>query len=525
MNRRSFLGLALTGAGILAARSSANAAPATRENAPPSAASAISIPSGQIDRAVGALDGLADELLRKTGVPGMAVAVVHGGETVYARGFGVRRVGTAERVNQDTIFQLASVSKPLASTVVAGVVGRGVIKWSDPIVKYMPSFRLSDPYVGRHVTIADMFAHRSGLPDHAGDLLEDLGYDRTTILQRLALAPLDPFRITYHYTNFGLTAAAQAVADRMGATWEDLSQQVVYGPLGMTSTSSRNSDYEHARNRASLHVKVGQVWEARHTRNADAQSPAGGASSSVRDMANWLILQLAIGKYHGRQLIDQKALLATRVPQLVTGPIATPNSRASFYGLGLGVGYDEAGRLRLSHSGGFALGAATTIYMLPSENLGIVVLTNGMPIGVPETLAANFLDLAEFGKVQRDWFAAYAPFLAAMYVNPSELAGKVRPANPHTALPEAAYTGAYGNRFYGPAAVEIRNGRLVIVLGPLHTAFPLTHWDGNTFSYLPSGENAVGVSAVTFSIGNDGRAASFVMETLNAEGLGTFTHL
>jgi hypothetical protein len=154
-----------------------------------------------------------------------------------------------------------------------------------------------------------------------------------------------------------------------------------------------------------------------------------------------------------------------------------------------------------------------------------VVLTNGMPIGVPETLAANFLDLAEFGKVQRDWFAAYSPFLAAMYVNPSELAGKVRPANPHTALPEAAYTGAYGNRFYGPATVEIRNGRLVIVLGPLHTAFPLTHWDGNTFSYLPSGENAVGVSAVTFSIGNDGRAASFVMETLNAEGLGTFTHL
>lgn len=523
MKRRSLFGMTLAGAALLLARPSrAGATPANQDDVPPTAASAVTIPAGRIARAVTALDGLADDLLRKTGVPGMAVAVVHGGETVYAKGFGVRRVGTAHHVDQHTIFQLASVSKPLASTVVAGVVGRGAVKWHDSIVKYIPSFRLSDPYVGRNVTIADMFAHRSGLPDHAGDLLEDLGYDRRTILLRLALEPLDPFRITYHYTNFGLTAAAQAVAEATGTTWEDLSQQVLYGPLGMTSTSSRYADYAHARNKAVLHVKIGQTWEAQYTRDADAQSPAGGASSSVHDMANWLVLQLAIGRYHGRQLIDRDALLATRMPQLMSGPTATPNSRASFYGLGLGVAYDEGGRLRLSHSRAFALGAATTIHMLPSENLGIVVLTNGMPIGVPETLAADFFDLAELGTVQRDWFAAYSPLFAALYVNPSKLAGKTPPANPRAAHSEAAYAGTYANRFYGPATVEIRNGRLVMVLGPRHTAFRLSHWDGDTFSYLPSGENAVGVNAVTFSIESDGHAARFVVENLDAEGLGTF---
>ena len=164
----------------------------------------------------------------------------------------------------------------------------------------------------------------------------------------------------------------------------------------------------------------------------------------------------------------------------MSGPIATPDSRASFYGLGLGVSTDEAGRVRLSHSGGFASGAATTILMLPSENLGIAVLTNGMPIGVPETIAAGFFDLAEFGQLQRDWFAAYSKLFAALYVNPSELMGKTRPANPRPARSETAYTGTYVNRFYGPASVEAKNGRLVMVLGPRHTAFPLTHWDGDT---------------------------------------------
>ena len=488
----------------------------------PSEASAVTIPPGQIDRAVAALDRLAGDLLRKTAVPGMAIAVVHDDEVVYAKGFGVRRVGTNEKVDKNTIFQLASVSKPLGATVVAGVVGQGLVKWSDPVAKYLPGFTLSDRYVGSHVTIADMYAHRSGLPDHAGDLLEDLGYDRATILRRLALEPLDPFRITYYYTNFGLTAAAQAVANAAHTTWESLSRRVLYEPLGMHSTSSRFADYQNARDKAAQHVRVGTKWMAKYTSKPDAQAPAGGASSSVSDMGNWLRLELANGKYNAKQIVNADALLETRRPQIVSGPPSTPISRASFYGLGMNVSYDEAGRLRLGHSGGFNLGAATAIMMLPSANLGIVVLTNGMPIGVPETIAAEFFDLAEFGKLQRDWFAAYAPRFAQFYVNPSHLAGKKPPANPVPAQSQAAYTGTYANAFYGPGSIQSKNGRLVMVLGPRQEAFPLEHWSANTFSYMPRGENALGVSAVTFTIGPAAHAESFVVENLDAEKLATF---
>jgi CubicO group peptidase (beta-lactamase class C family) len=498
-------------------------ASAASDDGPPPAYSAVSIPAGRIDRAVAALDRLAADILRKTGEPGLAIAVVHGDKVLYAKGFGVRRVGTNQKVDKNTIFQLASVSKPLGATVVAGAVGHGTVRWDDPVAKYLPGFTLSDPYVGSHVTIADMYAHRSGLPDHAGDLLEDLGYDRAAVLQRLALEPLGPFRAVYRYTNFGLTAAAEAVAKAAGTTWEDLSRRELYAPLGMTSTSSRFTDYDNATNKAVLHVKVGERWEAKFTRQPDAQSAAGGASSSVSDMAKWLSLELAHGRYNGKQIIDEKALLESWIPHMLSGPPATPDSRSSFYGLGMGVGYDATGRLRLSHSGAFASGAGTTIAMLPSEKLGIVILTNGSPVGIPETLAAEFMDLVELGKLQRDWFRDYSRLFAALSANKSELAGKTKPSAPAAAQPDAAYTASYANAYYGAASIVLKNGGLVMVLGPRHDEFPLAHWNGNTFSYVPTGENATGVSAVTFSQGSDGHVASFVVENLNDDQLGTFT--
>ena len=452
----------------------------------------------------------------------MAIAVVHDDRIVYLKGFGVRRVGQRARVDARTVFQLASVSKPVGAAVIAGAVGRGCVKWSDPVTKYLRGFKLADPYVSRTVTIADMYAHRSGLPDHAGDLLEDLGFDRAAVLRRLAFEPLAPFRITYAYTNFGLTAGAQAAADACNLSWESMSRQMLYAPLGMRDTSSRFSDYERAPDRADLHVRSGTTWKPLDIREPDAQSPAGGVSSTASDMANFMRMELANGTYAGKKIVDKQALLETRNPNLMSSHLASPNSRASFYGLGIGVSYDRAGRLRLSHSGAFSSGAATTLVMLPSERLGIVALTNGMPIGVPEALTTEFLDLAEFGKVQRDWLAAYRPLFEAMSAQRGELVEKRRPrAAAHRA--NGAYAGTYANAVYGPATVAERDGELVMTLGPSNMKFRLERWSGDTFSYRPRGENGGGISAVTFAIDREeSKATRLTVENLNDSKLGTF---
>jgi CubicO group peptidase (beta-lactamase class C family) len=495
----------------------------------PSLVSAVAIPDGQIDAAVDALPGIIEDFQQRTGVPGVAVAVVHDDEVVFAEGYGVRSTDTDEPVDTDTVFQIASLSKAVSATAVASLVGKGQVSWDDRVVEHLPDFELSDPAVTEQVTIADLFSHRSGLPDHAADKLEDLGYDRAEVLERLRYLPLDPFRASYAYTNFGLTAGAEAAAAAVDTDWAEVVDQEVFAPLGMTSSSDRFADYEARENKAVTHVEVDGEWQPLYVRQPAAQSPAGGVSASVDDMAQWLRLRLAGGSYDGTQLIAEEALAAVDTPQILSsppapGPVADAAARSGFYGFGLNIGNDWTGRVRLSHSGAFDLGAATAFTMLPAEDLGIVVLTNGAPVGLPESIAAAFMDLAETGEVERDWLDGYGPVFARMSENPSELAGQEPPEIPAPARAADAYLGSYDNQYHGPMAViDEGEGRLAMRLGPEPVTLELTHWDGDTFSYQPVGENALGISAVTFTMGPDGRATSVTVEDLDDEGLGTFT--
>jgi CubicO group peptidase (beta-lactamase class C family) len=547
LGRRTLLGAGLGAAGVSLAACAALAAepsvgrvrsssgsPARLNLHPPAvdptAQSLISIPAGRVANAVRSLDEIIEQLLAATGVPGLAASVVHHGDVLYAKGFGVRDVDTGVSVDAKTVFQLASVSKSLSATVVAGLVGRNVVQWADPVVSHLPCFELSVPYVTANVSYGDLFSHRSGLPDHAGDLLEDLGYDRDHILHALRLLRLSPFRSSYAYTNFGLTAAAVSAAAAAGMDWASAGDSVLFRPLGMSATSFRYSDFLAQADRAAMHVRVNGKWYQKYTRNADPEAPAGGASSNVLDLAKWMILKLADGTWRGEPVIDPTALLAADTPASVSGPPETPVSRAGFYGFGTNVGYDYSGRVRLSHSGGFDQGAATSYFLLPDQQLGIAALTNGMPIGVPEAVNAYFMDLVVGGKVENDWFALYAQAFAKLYVNPSELAGKKPPPHPRPAQPDCFYTGTYHSDFYGTITVIARGGALHVLMPPKPTDYPLEHWDGDLFAFFPVGENASGISAATFAPNqNNDRAATLTLEYYNnftypdGAGIGVFT--
>ena len=498
----------------------AEPAPTTpaQSDVPPPLVPAMPLPENAVDNAVSKLDGLAEDLMRKSGIPGMAVAVVHGGKTVYAKGFGVKDVKTGEKVDTDTVFQLASVSKPLTGTVVAHQVGVDAIGWDTPIVSKLPWFALSDPAVTQMVNVGDMLSHRSGLPDHAGDHLEDLGYDRRYVLDHLRQLPLDPFRISYAYTNFGFTAGAEAVAVSAGKPWEDLADQVLFRPLGMASTSYRFADYEARPNRAIGHIHIDGKYEPRYVRDADPEAPAGGASSSVNDMTRWLAMVLANGSYEGKQIVDAKALLPAVTPQIVSSPATEPAMRTGFYGHGFNVGSTSAARVSLSHSGAFELGAGTNILLLPSADVAIVALTNATPAGIPETLTAEFADLVQFGEVREDWYKLYTDVFESMADPEGSLAGEQPPASPAPAAPLASYVGNYNNDYWGPARVTEKDGKLQLELGT-KLKVPLNHWDGNVFTYTWVSENSPpgSVGKATF----DG--AKLTLEYYDDFGKGTFT--
>ncbi len=478
-------------------------------------------------------EAMAKALMQRTGIPGLAMAVVHGDEIVSARGFGVRAVGSGEPVDADTVFQLASMSKPLGATVVAHEVGSRRVAWESRMRELMPSLVLKDDAVNAQLTVGDLYAHRSGLPDHAGDTLEELGFGREAILQRLRQLPLAPFRASYNYTNYGMSAAGVAVAAAAGTDWPTLGERVLYEPLGMHSTSSRFADFRARANRAPGHVKEDgryvlgperpagtgvQRWSAAY--DTDAQSPSGGASSSVRDLARWMSLLLSGGVYQGREVVDAAALGAAMRPQ--QGITDSSGASVGDYGFGFFINTNEAGRIVYSHGGAFSWGASTHFTFMPSAGVGIVVLTNAWPTGVAEAVTATFNDVIDFGAPRRDWFALYAAGIEQAFKPQGSLAGQSPPAAPLPARPPAAYVGSWSSDYYGLLKVEQAPEGLRMRLGSDgQTVFALRHWSGDTFTFVPLNDSATpgSVSRADFALD------TLTLEHYNKEGLGVFTRV
>lgn len=481
------------------------------------------VSDGRIESAVAKLDPFLSDLLTSSGVPGIAVAVVHGTKTLFAKGYGVCKAGTRQVVDADTIFQLASVSKSIGATVVAAQVGKGLVSWDTRMQQLLPSFSLSDPAVTQSLTIGDLYAHRSGLPEHVGDQLEELGFDQATIFERLRNIPLSGYRSNYAYTNIGLTAAAVGVANEAGTDWATLSEQALYAPLGMTRTSSTYADYISSSNHAVGHAPVNGVFvPVAMPRDADEQSPAGGVSSSVNDLAKWMTMVLAKGRAGATQLIPEAALLPALSQQILIHP-GSEDGSAAYYGYGFNVGNTTDGRRpMLNHSGAFLLGAGTFFMLVPSLDIGIVALTNAWPIGIAEAIGFAFIDLVQYGAQRKDW-VAYAKSQFAPLTAPSgSLAGVTAPASPAPAQALTAYTGTYNNDYYGPMVVSVADNALVLTLGAGNVQFTCTHWDGDTFVTSPSGEMAPPGSkyALTFA---GTPAMQVTAELFNDGGLDVFT--
>lgn len=488
------------------------------EGAAHPAADVVAMPAGSRELAIQNLPSIVRDVMRRSGVPGMAVAVVVGDKTVLAQGYGKRRIGEEADVDAQTVFQIASISKSISATVAAIAISDGTLSWNDPVRRYLPGFALSDAYVTQHATIGDFFAHRTGLPGAAGDDLEDLGFQREDILSRLGQLPLDSFRSSYHYANFSTTVGAQALAAAAGRPFETLAQERLFSPLGMASSSFRYDDFARRENRAALHAYKDGGFSPVGIRKADAQAAAGGVSSNVLDLARWMALLLSDGLYQGQRILELDALLPAVSPQSFSSRAGDMMSRSGFYGYGFNVNTELGGRVSLGHSGAFLLGAGTSFRIVPSAGVGIVVLSNGAPVGAAESVVATFVDIVLYGKPTRDWYAAYHSAMQGFFTPQADLSGKRKPAHPAHAKAFDRYIGQYDNPYFGPATIRPFNGGLVLELGPGRMRFPLRHWDGDTFAFEPAGEAGLVDSQASLTFGPQG--ADFTIPFYDADGQG-----
>lgn len=476
------------------------------------------VTKASVDAVLDKIDGFVAAEMDHFGTPGVAVSVVYDDVVLFSKGYGVREVGRTDPITPDTVFSLASMSKPISGTAVAHLVAKGVIAWDQPVHDHVPGLRFRDPWVTDHITFADLYSHRSGLPGLFGNTLEHIGYTRDEILARLPLIPLDPFRTTYSYSNFGMTAGGDAAAEAAGTTFEDMIEQQLFGPAGMTHTSASYADLLAEPDRSAIHIKVDGQWTVGPTRRPDAQAPAGGVSSSLKDVTTWVRLVLGGGTLDGEEIIGKDALATTHVPHIVRAPLSSYDAQPQLYGLGWNIETDHLDFLRWSHSGAFSSGASTTTVLLPQEHLGVVVLTNGMPQGVPEIIAEEILEQIALGTLTRDWRTFWYERFSVFY----QEYGPTAPANPTPALADDAYLGTYANDYYGEASVISADGGLALVLGPRRLTVPLTHVDAHTFSAVLFPESPNDRSAITFSV-DDGKATGIDIGDGDGPGTGQLT--
>ncbi|MGH7540463.1 MAG: serine hydrolase [Gemmatimonadota bacterium] len=470
--------------------------------------------SGQEAGAAAPLDGL-DEYVREAmeawDVPGVALSVVKDGSVIYARGFGVRRLGEPGTVDEHTLFAIGSSSKAFTAAALGVLVDEGKLSWDDRAWRVLPDLRLHDAYTTRELTVRDLVTHRSGLP--RCDLLwYGSALDRAEILRRVRhCEPESSFRSRFGYQNVMFLAAGAVVQATSGTSWDDFVEERLFAPLGMARSNTSIRALDAMENVASPHAEVEGEVTPISWRDIDNIAPAGSINSSVAEMARWVLLHLNGGEIDGRRILSDSTVAEMQTPQMVIrqeGAWRRLNPDAHFLSYGLGwFLHDYRGRKVVEH-GGAIDGMRAQVGMIPEEGIGVVVLTNkdGFALGNP--LMFRVFD-ALLGAPEKDWAAEYLAVADSIEAEGEERREKMREARvedtrPSLALPE--YAGTYADSLYGKASVAQESGGLVLRFGPF--VGDLEHWHYDTFRAVWRDGSAGPEGALaTFALGADGKVA------------------
>ncbi|HYZ82858.1 MAG TPA: serine hydrolase domain-containing protein, partial [Bryobacteraceae bacterium] len=355
------------------------------------------------------IDTLVEAAMKAWKVPGASVAIVQQDRIAHVKGYGIRELGKEDKVTADTVFAIASVSKAFTTTAMAMLVDEGKMNWDDPVSKYLPWFRLSDPLASSAVTLRDIVSHRTGLTRHDA-LWIGSPWTREELIRRTATLKLSkPFRSAYQYQNLMFTTAGEVVAASSGKSYEEFVRTRIFEPLGMKKAcfnveeAQKSPDFAAAHDRGDPEPKLGK-W-----RNVDNIGGAGEINASARDMAQWLRLHLNDGMYDGKRLVSAKNLEETRMPhtpQRLDGITRAynPETNLMTYGMGWNT-YDYRGQYVVSHGGALS-GFRAHLTLLPKYKVGFVILSNLGGTQMPEALRNTFID-SMLGLPARDWNAEF----------------------------------------------------------------------------------------------------------------------
>ncbi|GAB3282340.1 serine hydrolase [Parahaliea aestuarii] len=427
-------------------------------------------------------------------VPGMAVAVVHQGKTWYSGGTGIAEMNTANKVDDDTLFQIASVTKAFTAAALALLVDEGKVEWDAPVIDYLPDFRMYDPWVTREFTVRDLLTHRSGLPLGAGDLLlvPQTNTTRDEVVRAMRhLKPSSSFRSEFAYDNLLFIIAGEVIAAASGMPYEDFVERELLAPIGMGDCTAGLTRVPASASKATPHLLVDGEWQITDSLANPLIAPTGGINCSAGGMALWMQFLLADGKTrNGEQLVSREQMKELFNPVTLTQSRSYLVEHAGAFLTAYALGWNVStfyGQPVYTHGGGL-WGMTTYIALLPEQDLAVFASNNLMssaPLAVVNDIVDSFLAETsnESGK---DWVAiAHDAANTRVADADSEVAQAAaeRDSDSTPRLPLKDYTGTYNDPWYGNIEISLnKKGQLWFTSERSATLEgPLEHFQYDTF--------------------------------------------
>ncbi|KYP15744.1 serine hydrolase [Flavihumibacter sp. CACIAM 22H1] len=422
------------------------------------------------------LDAYINKVITSLNVPGVSVAIVKDGKVLLSKGYGVKRMDTKEPVDEKTLFLIASNSKAFTATALALLVEEGKIDWNDKVIKHLPWFKMSDPYVTQNLTVRDLLVHHSGLPAYAGDIMlfPPATYSRREILEKLPLIPLKyDFRTVYAYDNILYVAAGELISTVAGIPWENFVQERILKKVGMKETIARFTDLKKSTNFSFGHARsyntIRVVENFREQNIGDAGNAAGGIVSNAADMANWLITQLDSGRTPIKERVLTPAATADLWKIIRPMPISKVDSlirpsQADFWGYASGFRSYNYGKYKVIGHGGALSGFVSQIALVPDLNLGVVVLTNQASTAAYWSIIYQVLDYY-MGNPSFDWLGGYKRIqdsaVARALARKKDLS-ILRATGDKPSLALEKYAGSFTEPLLGRATIKMEDQGLVL---------------------------------------------------------------
>lgn len=463
-------------------------------------------------------DEYVTEAMKQWNVPGLAIAAVRGDSIVFAKGYGVRTLGSPTPVDAQTIFAIGSASKAFTGAALEMLSDEGKISFDGRVTDYLPWFEMYDPWVTREIRVRDLLLHRSGLAsgNSGGDAIwYGTTASREDIVRAVRrLAPGTSFRTRFQYQNLMYITAGEVIHQVTGHSWDDVIKGRIFGPLGMTQSNTSVRDLAGLSNVATPHATLGGVVRTIPWRNIDNAAAAGSINSNVTDMAKWLRLWINRGSFDGTRLLSEPMVREAIAPQFSVddpGMIARLMSPA-FLGYGYGWFVQDLRGRRLVNHGGNIDGMAAMVTFMPDERLGVVILTNMNQSDITIPLVANLYDRLLGVSPPKDYNTEYSAAVKAHRAR--QAASRIEPvrvAGTTPSLPLAAYAGVYRDSFFGTATVALEsNGALSIHYDTSPGAVgELEHWHFDSFVAAMK-DPILGKIPVTFRLGANGKVAGLV---------------